>query len=337
MGSTVDTDTDGQPNPNADGDDTETGTNDEDGVTTKPTLDVGDTSTVNLVTSVFNDTGSDAFLNCWIDLDLSGTFDNDELQTSADVNPIPSTGASQTVTLSYDLNANTPTNAGQSYIRCRLASVAAEIATPGGIANSGEVEDCAVTISSSLPVELTAFTVAENANRNVTLSWETASETNNAGFEVQFAWNDGPFATAAFVNGYGTTQEVQRYSYTLNDLSPGQYRFRLRQVDLDGAFHFSPEVEQTVELPGAFLLEAAYPNPFNPSTNIRFTVRERGDVQVVLYDLTGRAVRTLHKDIAEAGQTETLRVDAAGLPSGTYVVRLEGSSFVGIQKITLIK
>ena len=337
MGSVVDADGDGQQNPTADGDDNDTGTNDEDGVTQKPTLEVGDTGIVMLETSVFNDTGSDAFLNCWIDLDLSGTFDNDELQTSADVDPIPSTGASQTVTLSYDLSANTPTTTGQSYIRCRLASVAAEIATPGGLANSGEVEDCTVTISTPLPVELGDFIAQSYDTRGVVLEWTTLSEDDNAGFAVEYAWNGADFVEAGFVDGHGTTTVRQDYRFVFAALSPGLYSFRLKQIDFDGAFSYSPVIEQRVDLPGDFLLEPAYPNPFNPSTNIRFTVRERGDVQVVLYDLTGRLLRTLHTGLVQAGETQTLRVDAAGLPSGTYVVRLEGSSFVGIQKITLIK
>ncbi len=88
----------------------------------------------------------------------------------------------------------------------------------------------------SLPVELT-HVQATHTSTTTTLTWYTASESNNAGFEVQHQpREDASFHPVAFIEGHGTTTSTQRYEHTVDNLTPGTHRFRLKQVDFDGQF-----------------------------------------------------------------------------------------------------
>ncbi|MEM6647794.1 MAG: choice-of-anchor Q domain-containing protein, partial [Bacteroidota bacterium] len=193
---------------------------------------------------------------------------------------------------------------------------------------------------SALPVELTRFEALRDGDA-IVLSWQTASETNNAGFEVQQAaaeaGQDADWQVVAFVAGAGTTLEAQAYAYRLEDLPAGTHRFRLKQVDYDGTFAYSPEVEVTVEVPHELRLEAAYPNPFNPSTVIGFTVPRTGEARLMVYDALGREVMRLFKGMAEAGQRQAVRLDGSGLASGTYLYRLSFGGEVRTGRVLLIK
>jgi hypothetical protein len=81
-------------------------------------------------------------------------------------------------------------------------------------------------------------------------------------------------------------------------------------------------MEVNIELTERFALTDAYPNPFNPTTNIRFSLRESGDITLAVYDVAGRHVRTLASGSYSAGSHDvTFRAD--NLPSGTYLYRLQ--------------
>ncbi|GAB5519456.1 MAG: hypothetical protein RhofKO_17070 [Rhodothermales bacterium] len=154
------------------------------------------------------------------------------------------------------------------------ATLTAEAGTTYYVAVTSFGEDSVTfTSTAALPVELTAFTATVDGDA-AHLAWETASETNNAGFRIEH-WHPGDAAWTerGFAYGHGTTLEAQRYRFTAEGLVPGSHRFRLRQVDYDGTFEYSPEIEVSVELAEAFQLSEAYPNPFNPEANVMLSVR----------------------------------------------------------------
>src|SRR5690606_28158309 len=93
-----------------------------------------------------------------------------------------------------------------------------------------------------VPVELASFT-ASVSDGKVNLSWATASETNNYGFEVERKAEGQEYTKVGFVSGFGTTTETQVYSFTDNSVTSGVYTYRLKQVDFDGTFEYSNEVE----------------------------------------------------------------------------------------------
>ena len=90
-------------------------------------------------------------------------------------------------------------------------------------------------------------------------------------------------------------------------------------------------------LPGTHNLSSAYPNPFNPEATFRFAAYEQQSVRADLVDVLGRIVATLFEGDVAAGQVQTVRIDGAGLPSGTYAVRLIGETFSDALTVTLLK
>jgi hypothetical protein len=198
-----------------------------------------------------------------------------------------------------------------------------------------------------LPVELTMFE-AQADGRDVVLTWATASETNNAGFTVERragatsdaeleAVDAAQWSEVAWVEGAGTTEEAQTYTHRLTGLEPGRHVFRLKQIDYDGTFAYSPEIEVTVELAKRFALSAAYPNPFNPQTSFSLAVAQTQEVSVEVYNVLGRRVDVLHQGMMEAKQARSFVWEASSHPSGLYFIRVVGEQFVETRRVTLIK
>ncbi len=186
----------------------------------------------------------------------------------------------------------------------------------------------------NLPVELTSFTATANGNA-AELLWETASETNNTGFEVQMDAGNG-FSPVDFVQGAGSTLEAQSYNLRVADLTAGGYRFRLKQIDLDGAFEFSPVVELAIGSTEPFALSAG-PNPFRRSANVSLQVAVAQDVTVEVFDLLGRSVARLFEGAMDADQSRTFSVDGSALASGLYVVRATGERFTTTRQIVRLR
>lgn len=187
-----------------------------------------------------------------------------------------------------------------------------------------------------VPVELTSFAASVNSNGNVVLNWSTATETNNNMFEIERRAENGEYFTIGYVNGAGTTTEPQYYSYTDKTVETGKYFFRLKQLDFDGRYEYSSEVEVDVNGPLTFALEQNYPNPFNPSTNIKYSVPEAGNVKLSVYNLVGEEVAVLVNELSQSGFFE-VSFDASNLPSGTYIYKLQSANSLQTKKMMLLK
>jgi hypothetical protein len=92
----------------------------------------------------------------------------------------------------------------------------------------------------------------------------------------------------------------------------------------------------SVELAERFVVEPAYPNPFNPSTTVRIGTAERTDVRLILYDTLGKRVRTLYSGATGPNALHVVQIDGADLPSGAYVVCLEGANTAASEQIPLL-
>jgi len=206
-----------------------------------------------------------------------------------------------------------------------------------------------------IPVELTSFTASVLQNEKaIQLNWTTATETNNSGFEIQrtsplpspYQGEGGEaergWEKIGFVPGFGTTTEPKSYSFVDENVTSGNYTYRLKQIDFDGTFTYSNEIEVVVDFtPKEFVLYQNYPNPFNPSTVIKYEIpgQARNDnVLVVLkvYDVLGNKVATLVNEDKLAGEYE-VKFSAKGLPSGIYFYKLQAGSFIEIKKMILLK
>ena len=211
-----------------------------------------------------------------------------------------------------------------------------------------------------IPVELVSF----NANvfgNDVVLNWLTVTETNNRGFEVERCQItemniQSDWKQIGFVAGKGTTTEIQGYSFTDNAES-GKYRYRLRQIDFDGSFEYSIVIEVEVGIQEQFSLAQNFPNPFNPTTKIKYTIPnvitpplERGKqshlVSLKVYDVLGNEITTLVNEEKSAGNYE-VELDVStlssgisakgGYASGVYFYRLQAGAFVETKKMILLR
>ena len=189
-----------------------------------------------------------------------------------------------------------------------------------------------------VPVELVSFSAEVNGSK-IHLSWETASEINNRGFEVEktILGNSAikDWKKIIFVDGKGTTTEKSFYSYSDEEIIPGKYIYRLKQIDFNGAFKYSNEVEVNVNVI-SFNLEQNYPNPFNPSTTIEFNIPQKSLVKVKVYDVLGNLVSILKEEELEAG-SYNLNFDGRNLSSGIYYYSLETVDFRSVKKMILLK
>ena len=191
----------------------------------------------------------------------------------------------------------------------------------------------------SLPVELTEFIIAyeQNAVGNyVRLTWHTYSETNNHGFEIQRSKDNIRFETLGFIAGAGTTSTPRAYEYIDKDLSVGTYYYRLKQIDTDGTVQFTDTQHIDVLAPTSYVLQQNFPNPFNPTTEIIYQLKEKGQVKLIVYNTLGREIATLVDEMQEAGIHHTV-FNAQGIPSGIYFYRLQINGFDQIRKMAVLK
>lgn len=186
-----------------------------------------------------------------------------------------------------------------------------------------------------VPVELTSF-AASSVGGDVFLNWSTATELNNSGFEIQRSSSGTEFAAVGFVPGYGTSTEAKTYRFVDANLLAGSYTYRLKQIDFNGSFTYSDEVNVEVIAPVQFELSQNYPNPFNPNTTIKFSIPQSSNVSLKVFNALGQEVSTLVNQNMEAG-SHTINFDATQLNSGIYFYRLEAGMFNEVRKMTLLK
>jgi len=197
------------------------------------------------------------------------------------------------------------------------------------------VDNVCIHASYVVPVELTSF-AAVVSGTDTKLSWNTATETNNKGFDIERMNADGTFEQIGFVPGFGTTTEPKSYTYVDLKLDAGNYTYRLKQIDYDGSFSYSDVIEVEVATPATFALEQNYPNPFNPSTKIRFSIPTETDVRLNVYNTLGQEVAEIVNSRLKEGYHE-VNFDAFSLTSGIYFYRLEADKFVDVKKMIIIK
>ncbi len=167
-----------------------------------------------------------------------------------------------------------------------------------------------MTIDNEVPVELVSFN-AEMVDGNVVLNWSTATELNNSGFQIEKRQKSDvkgqtEFNNVGFVNGKGTTTEKTFYSFKDKNEKPGTYLYRLKQIDFDGTFSYSNEVEIEVTGPKDFALYQNYPNPFNPSTTIKFALPVKTNLSLNVYNTLGEKVAEIFKGEMEEGYHEMM-------------------------------
>lgn len=192
----------------------------------------------------------------------------------------------------------------------------------------------------TIPVSLMDFS-AHVDDDLVTLQWSTATEFNNYGFNIERISKIGydknsVWENIGFVPGYGTSSEKHNYTFRDENIKPGQYFYRLKQINYDGSFEYSDIVEINFLLLNEYSLSQNYPNPFNPISTINYSIREKGSVSLKVFDILGREVKTLINEEQEAGLYNA-RFDASSFASGIYFYQLKAGEFVETNKMVLLR
>ena len=187
-----------------------------------------------------------------------------------------------------------------------------------------------------LPVELAGLEAVLDGGA-VRLSWRTLSERDASAFVVERrSGAQAPWVEVGRVEAAGDVGRA--YAWRDDAPPPGADRlaYRLRQVDRDGTTTYSPEVLVERAVPRRLTLYRNYPNPFNPTTTIRYDLPAAQRVRLAVYDVLGREVAVLVDGMETAGRKRVV-FEAANLPSGTYLYRLEAGSFTQVQRMLLLK
>ncbi|MFC2094780.1 YCF48-related protein, partial [Bacteroidota bacterium] len=168
-----------------------------------------------------------------------------------------------------------------------------------------------------VPVELAGFTASVSGS-DVTLNWQTATELNNMGFEIERREVDADWVELGYIEGRGTTTETSEYVFVDKNVIAGTYNYRIKQIDFDGSFEYYNLADAVeVGVPDQFKLSQNYPNPFNPTTKINYSVPVDGFVTISIYNILGEEVTTLINANVKAGNYE-VTFDATNFASGMY-------------------
>ncbi|MDP3829681.1 MAG: T9SS type A sorting domain-containing protein [Ignavibacteriaceae bacterium] len=203
------------------------------------------------------------------------------------------------------------------------------------------------TTNGGTPVELISFSTSVE-NSDVTLNWITGSEINNSGFEIEKKSgeiNNPPsndeWEKIGFISGNGTTTEQQFYSFVDKNFTSGKYQYRLKQIDFDGTFEYSTIVEVELEnFPTEFSVKQNFPNPFNPSTRIEFSIPTDNNIEIKVFNVLGMEVATLLNEQRQAG-THSVEFStisgASNLSSGIYFYKISAGKNSETKKMLLVR
>ncbi|MBD3225218.1 MAG: T9SS type A sorting domain-containing protein, partial [Caldithrix sp.] len=244
------------------------------------------------------------------------------------------------------------TSASQSGTYTSEGNTGTTGSTTSGTVTSGDLVDMQYfTLGSqsgdnSLPVELASFEAQPSFNA-VLLEWTTASELNNMGFNIYRKKidedNDWQKINSDLIAGQGTISSETDYRFTDDKVQSGlSYQYRVESVSFNGKANIEKEIEVTVPMPQEYVLAGNYPNPFNPTTSIRFRLPETQNVTITIYDASGRTVRHLaDQQLYSAGEhniTWDARDDLGrSISSGIYLYRLQAGSFTAVSKMIFMK
>ena len=221
--------------------------------------------------------------------------------------------------------------AGNAIVHGRLLSKTAYVTADGSTIGGSEIP---------LPVELTYFTATLNGN-TVELNWNTATEVNNYGFEIERkAISDKVLSSSwskiGFVQGHGNSNSPNDYMFEDNNPPTEKLQYRLKQIDFDGKYEYTDAIEVNYNAPEHFVLDQNYPNPFNPTTKISYEIPAKSNVVIKIYDLLGSEVVALINEEKQPGRYQ-VEFNATNLPTGIYFYSISAGEYSSIKKMILLK
>jgi hypothetical protein len=223
-----------------------------------------------------------------------------------------------------DLNALIGTTTKYIQYRFRLTT------SQSGIGPA--VQDVTITsLDAQLPVTFTNVK-ASAVGSTVKLDWATISESNNKGFEVMRSTDGVKWGNIGFVPGAINSSVKLSYNYTDKGLTPGDYYYRLRQVDLDGKVAVTNVARVRVSQGLDFKLYQNYPNPLTNNTMISYDVAASTRVKITVYDQNGKLVKVV-EDAERKPGNYNVNFDASRVGKGMYYYKIEAGNFVTTRKM----
>jgi FlgD Ig-like domain len=190
-------------------------------------------------------------------------------------------------------------------------------------------------------VELKSFT-AKSINNTILLNWQTATEVNNNGFEIQRSVKKDGWKKIGFVLGHGNSNSLIEYSFV--DNSPticDELQYRLKKLDNDGKFTYSGIIKLSIGMPNNYQVMQNYPNPFNPSTTIKFQLPKNSLVSIKVYDQIGNEIATLINEEKTAGshivQWNGKNSQGTTVASGVYFYKISAGNYIATYKMNFLK
>jgi photosystem II stability/assembly factor-like uncharacterized protein len=192
-----------------------------------------------------------------------------------------------------------------------------------------------------VPVELISFS-AQKAGGSIIITWTTASEMNNFGFEIERKTVNTDWLSIGFIKGGGTTTEFSNYSFVDSIVTPGVNYYRLKQVDYNGTYKYYGPISINTGEVNNYNVYQNYPNPFNSLTKIRFLLPTESYVKIMMYNALGELTEILLNETKGGGYHEIIW-NAKDYTSGVYLLVFEALtdknliSYRSTKKLLLIK
>lgn len=308
---------------------------DEDGIPIVPLLSPAAGSYLADV-SVYNNTGENATVLAWLDLNNNGVFDAGEACLAPTV--ISSMPSLQSRSLYWASSATTVPDGSYTYLRVRLVKASAGMnnTNPTGYYNHGETEDYRVLVDFyPLSVNLLSFNAKLVSPKHVELNWKTTGEENFSGFEILRSGDNNNWVSIGFVNAAGNGASAEN-AYLYNDLNPlkGKSFYKLKLINNDGKYKNS-EV-RIITIKSGISQITLLPNPASDKAMLQITTSSNSSVYVTITDMNGRRVHKQMGTLNRGFNTIDLPV-ANTLSSGTYFVTIKIKNESYTQKLIIKK
>ncbi|NVM03457.1 MAG: S8 family peptidase, partial [Candidatus Helarchaeota archaeon] len=198
-----------------------------------------------------------------------------------------------------------------------------------------------LSLSTPVPVKISYFDVYAYDENKIILEWETLSETNNFGFEIEKSKDKLNWWNVGFIRGNGTTHSENSYKFCDNENSIRKYYYRLKQVDFDGSYRYSPIAELKALIPEKWQIEQNFPNPFNADTFIKYKMPKNSFVSIKIYNILGKEIKILVNEFKQPGyyyiKWDGKNGSSINVPSGIYFCEIKTKNFHKIKKMVLLR
>jgi len=298
-----------------------------------------------VVVNAVNSTGKKAYLRGWIDFNNDGRLQRNEQILDKKIK-----STKTNLMQKFEIEAKAPRCHVSGEPTVALFQIASS-SCGGCTSKRGEVEIYTVQfVENPVAVTLSSFNATQTAD-GVTLEWKVEREINHAGYNLYRSENKetgySKINDSIILAWDGFSEFDGTYDYT--DNVSGAFYYKLEAIDMDGSSEMfgpysvqsSTGVADKLEMPESYNLKQNYPNPFNPSTTISFSLAERTNVNITIFDLTGRIVSTLVDESMDAG-THNIVWNAVNnfgesLATGVYFYTMRTENFSATKSLTIIK